>query len=84
MVTFSYNRHIIDKLHLWDKSGSPVGEPLLSIIGKSMDLIVFRMTSAITTAARIASGTGSGIGAGDALDTLLLFLADIKTRRCQD
>jgi len=61
-----------------------VGEPLLPIRGKSMDLIIFRMTTAITAAARTVAGAGSGIGAADALDALLLFLTDIKNRRTQD
>ena len=52
--------------------------------GKSMDLIIFRMTTAITAAARTVAGAGSGIGAADALDTLLLFFTDIKNCRDQD
>ena len=49
-----------------------------------MDLIIFRMTTAITAAARTVAGAGSGIGAADALDTLLLFFTDIKNCRDQD
>jgi len=55
-----------------------VGEPLLPIRDKSMDLIIFRMTTAITAAARTVAGAGSSIGAADALDNLLLFFTDIK------
>lgn len=49
-----------------------------------MDLIIFRMTAAITAASWTVARTGSGIGAADALDALLLFLTDIKNRRAQD
>ena len=47
----------------------------MPIRGKSMDLIVFRMTTAITAAARTVAGTGSGVVAADVLDTLLLVFA---------
>ena len=50
----------------------------MPIKDKSMDLIIFGMTTAITAAARTVAGAGSGIGAADALDTLLLFFTDIK------
>ena len=49
-----------------------------------MDLIIFRMTTAITTASWTVAGTGSRIRAADALDTLLLFFTDIKNCRDQD
>ena len=66
---------IIHKITSLEKSGFPVGQPLLPIRGKSMDLIVFRMTTAITAAARTVAGTGSGVVAADVLDTLLLVFA---------
>ena len=65
------------KLRFKNKSGSPVGQPLLPIRDKSIDWILFRMTTAITAAARAFAGTGSGIGAAYALDAILLMTESV-------
>ena len=49
-----------------------------------MDLIIFRMTAAITAASWTVARTGSGIGAADALDALLLCPADISDSQAQN